>query len=214
MYEKLKNYSIQSFQKHLWKEILVFCLFCFLLLSNNSLQVLFYIYICYWNTFQYKYNTQITFHVVKQSHARVFSKDICLLFIPLFLCRFPFLSRLRFISWSSPPPLLINWSRVRLYLKVPNHIYLLKWYIIHCLIYFGFIECLYMHLFWKVFRENSRVTQNWVTNSRYAWFSFVKKIHAMPFTHDFSREILFLIDCSKIDNLSKMWNLDNSFKNP
>ena len=33
---------------------------------------------------------QITFHVVKQYHARVTSKDICLLFIILFLCLFPF----------------------------------------------------------------------------------------------------------------------------
>ena len=38
----------------------------------------------------YKYNIQITFLVVKQSHARVTSKDISLLFIILFLCLFPF----------------------------------------------------------------------------------------------------------------------------
>ena len=30
-------------------------MFCFLLLSNNTLHVMFYTYICYWNTFQYKY---------------------------------------------------------------------------------------------------------------------------------------------------------------
>ena len=63
------------------------------------------------------------------------------------------LSWLRFISWSSPLPLLFNWPCV----KLPNHIYVLKWYIIHCLIYFGFIECLYMHLFRQVFGGNSRV---------------------------------------------------------
>ena len=33
----------------------VFCLFCFMLLSNNTLHVMLYTYICYWNTFQYKY---------------------------------------------------------------------------------------------------------------------------------------------------------------
>ena len=32
------------------------------LLSNNTLHVMFYTYICYWNTFQYMY-IQITFHV-------------------------------------------------------------------------------------------------------------------------------------------------------
>ena len=30
---------------------------------------MFYPYICYWNTFQYKYIVQITFDVVKQSYA-------------------------------------------------------------------------------------------------------------------------------------------------
>ena len=63
LYEKLKNCSIQSFKECLF---FVFCLFCFLLLSNNTLHVMFYTYICYWNTFQYKC---ITFHAVKQSHA-------------------------------------------------------------------------------------------------------------------------------------------------
>ena len=33
---------------------------------------------------------QITFHVTTESYARVTSKDICLLFIILFLCLFPF----------------------------------------------------------------------------------------------------------------------------
>ena len=58
-----------------------------LFLSNNTLHVMFSTYICYWNTIQYKY-IQITFHVVKQYHARVFSKDIWLLFIMLFICLF------------------------------------------------------------------------------------------------------------------------------
>ena len=89
------------------------------------------------------------------------------------------LSRFRFVSWSFPLPSLFHWPRVHLYLKVPNHIYMWKRSIIHWLIYFGFIECL-----------NSRVTENWVTNSSYAWPSFVKKIHAMSFIFNFSREIL------------------------
>ena len=80
-YEKLKNWSMQSFKECLF---FVFCLFCFLLLSNNTLHVMCYTYICYWNIFQYKYVIQITFHVVKQFHARVTSKDIYLLFIILF----------------------------------------------------------------------------------------------------------------------------------
>ena len=95
LYEKLKKYSIQSFKECL---CFVFCLFCFLLLSNNTLHVMFYTYICYWNTFQYKY---ITFHAVKQSHERMTSKDICLLFIILFLCLFPLLSSCTVISESS-----------------------------------------------------------------------------------------------------------------
>ena len=48
---------------------------------------LFYTYICYWNAFQNKYITQITFHVLKQSHARVTSKEktpVSLLFLYTF----------------------------------------------------------------------------------------------------------------------------------
>ena len=83
-YDKLKNYSIQFFEECLF---FVFCLFCFLLLSNNTFHVMFY---TYRNTCQYKYIIQITFHVVKQTYARVTSKYICLIFILLFLCLFPF----------------------------------------------------------------------------------------------------------------------------
>ena len=46
-------------------------------------------------------------------------------------------SGLRFISWSSPPFSLFNWPCAQLYLKFPNHIYILKWYNIHCLVYFA-----------------------------------------------------------------------------
>ena len=132
--------------------VLLSLIVLFLLLSNNTLHIMFYTYICYWNTFQYKYIIQITFHVVKQTHARVTSKDTCLLFIIFIFCQLLFcldfvlfhealLLLCCFISWSSSPPLLFNWPRVLLYLKVSNHIYILKWYIIQCLIYFVFAEC-------------------------------------------------------------------------
>ena len=85
LYEKLKNYWIQSSKECL---SFIFCLFCFLLLSYNTLHKMFYTYICYWNIFQYKHMIKITFHVLKQSHVRVTSKDICLYFI--FLCLFLF----------------------------------------------------------------------------------------------------------------------------
>ena len=80
------------------------------------------------------------------------SKDICLPFIILFLCLFPFC--LDFVS-SSPPFSLFNWPRARLHLKVPNHMYVSKRYITYCLMYFWFIECLYIHLFWQVSGGNS-----------------------------------------------------------
>ena len=69
---------------------------------------MFYPYICYWNTFQYKCIVQITFDVVKQSYA--LQKGL----------------------WT---------------LDSGRWILDAKWYIILCLIYFGFIECLYMNLF-------------------------------------------------------------------
>ena len=65
---------------------------------------MFYTYICY---FQYKHNVQITFHVQKQFHARVTSKD---LFTLHNIISFPIsvLSRFCFISLNSPPPSLVN----------------------------------------------------------------------------------------------------------
>ena len=60
-------------------------------------------YTCYWNTFQYKY-IQITFHVVKQYHARVTSKyffySLLLLFVYLFLSLSICLITLR--GWTFP----------------------------------------------------------------------------------------------------------------
>ena len=96
LYEKLKIYTEQSFNECLY---LVFCLLCFMLLSNSTLHLMFYTYICYWNTFQYKYITQITFHVVKQSRTQTTQKDICLLFIILFLYSFYSMK----LSFSSSP---------------------------------------------------------------------------------------------------------------
>ena len=60
LYEKLKNHSMQSFKERMF---FFFCVFCFLFLSNNILHIMFYTYICYCNTFQFKYNIEITFHV-------------------------------------------------------------------------------------------------------------------------------------------------------
>ena len=61
LYEKMKNCSTQSFKECLF---FVLFLFCFLLLSNNTLHVMSYAYICYWNTIQYKYIIQITLYTV------------------------------------------------------------------------------------------------------------------------------------------------------
>ena len=89
----------------------------FLLLSNNTLHVMFYTYICYWNIFQYNYIIQITFHVLKKSHARVILKDVYFL-----LCYF-----FPFYYMKLSPCSLFNWPCVQLHLKVPKHIYVLNW---------------------------------------------------------------------------------------
>ena len=88
-----------------------FLLVYFWFLSNNTLHVMLYTYICYWNTFQYKYIIQITFHVIKQSH--VTSKDICLLFmIYLLFAYFCFISAsFYFMKLSSS--LIFNWPYLR-----------------------------------------------------------------------------------------------------
>ena len=117
----LKNYSVHSF-----KECLFFVLykFCFLLLPNNTLHVMFCIYICYWNIFQYKYIIQITFHVVKQSCARVTSKSY--LFTLFYIYHlFPFC--LKFVLFHEAF-LLLRCSITLVYSYVENskHIYLLN----------------------------------------------------------------------------------------
>ena len=107
LYEKMKNYSTQSFKEFFF----VFCLFCILLWSNNTLCVMFYTYICYWNIFQYKHIIQITFYVVKQSHVQVTTKDICLLFI-LFFVYFRFiLTSFYFMKLSSSFVVLLTSSK-------------------------------------------------------------------------------------------------------
>ena len=116
-YKKLKNYSIQSYKDCL---LFVFSLFCFLLLSNNTLHLMFYTYIRYWNTLQYKYIIQITFHVGKISHARVFK--IFVSAIVLFLCLFLFcviekfycVIRMRVRSYSGPYSPHSEWIRTRI----------------------------------------------------------------------------------------------------
>ena len=112
MFEKLKNYPIQSFKECLF---FIFCLFYFLLLSNNTLHLMFYTYI----VTETHFNNIIQIAVVKQSHERVTSKNICLFFIMLFLCLFLFCLDFVF-SLSSPPPSLFNGPCVQLYLKHPN----------------------------------------------------------------------------------------------
>ena len=49
-----------------------------------------------------------------------------------------------------------------------------------------------MRLFWQVFGGNSRVTQNWSTNSSQR-MAFLKKVYAVSFIFYFSLQILFLI---------------------
>ena len=77
LHEKLKNCSIQSFKECLF---FVFCFFCFLLLSNNILHVMFYTYICYWNTFQHKHNNLIISCAIDFKRYLFTLYHICLLF--------------------------------------------------------------------------------------------------------------------------------------
>ena len=94
------------------------------------------------------------------------------------------LSGLRFISLSSAPPSLFNWPRVQLYLKVPHHIYVLKWHIIHYLnlrfypllreISFTHLRHFLIFLFfcfhWKITWHLGKVDKN-VKNERVSnWF--------------------------------------------
>ena len=90
------------------------CFFLLLLLwSNNTFHVIYLI--CYWNTFQYKYNNLII------SRATYFKRCLFILYHIISFSIFG-LPQLRFILLSSPLSSLFNWPHVQLYLKVPNHI--------------------------------------------------------------------------------------------
>ena len=59
------------------------------------------------------FTTQITFHVVKQSHAQVTSKDICLLFIIYLFAYFRFVSTsFYFISWCKNAALVRSMTMI------------------------------------------------------------------------------------------------------
>ena len=77
-------------------------------------------------------------------------------------------------------------------------------------VYFGFIECSYLHLFWQVFGRNSRVIENWDTNSSYARLSFVKKTHAMSLFLIFHVKLYF---CLLVQFLM-FWNSIGTLTNP
>ena len=115
MYGKLKIYSIQCFKECLFFVFFLF-LFLFLLLANNTLHAMFYIYIGYWNTLQYKYI--LLFSIRKTTSCASDFKRYLFTLHQIIYFPISVLSRHRFISWSSPPPLLFNWPRVRLYLNV------------------------------------------------------------------------------------------------
>ena len=115
------------------------------------------------------------------------------------------LSQLRFISWSSPPPSLFNWPPVQLYRKVPNHIYVLKWSIIHCLIYFGFISVYICICFGRYSEGIAALTKlSYKLELRMTWFCFIKKIHAMSCFQFFTWKFFFvwLFNFSYLINIS------------
>ena len=157
---------------------------------------MFYTYICYWDTFQYKY---ITFHVVKRSHARVTSKDICLLFIILFLCLFPFC--LNFTLFHEALLLLlyliilctvISKCSTKAKTKATKK-RRQKTFYFWCCIEEGSINFVLL-LCWKRGKQKKR--RFYVIFIYLAWINFP----VGPF--------------AKIDNLSKICNLDNSWKKP
>ena len=59
-----------------------------------------------------------------------------------------------FIVWLTLRTVISKSSK-----SYPNHIYVLKWYILYCLICFGFFECLYMHLLWQRKQEITRMRE-------------------------------------------------------
>ena len=59
-----------------------------------------------------------------------------------------------FIVWLTLRTVISKSSK-----SYPNHIYVLKWYILYCLIYFGFFECLYMHMIWQRKQARTRLKE-------------------------------------------------------
>ena len=108
--EKLPNITFQSM---LAFHLLLVFLLLLLLWSNNTFHVIYLI--CYWNTFQYKYNNLII------SRATYFKRCLFILYHIISFSIFG-LPQLRFILLSSPLSSLFNWPHEQLYLKVPNHI--------------------------------------------------------------------------------------------
>ena len=79
------------------------------------------------------------FQFINRLYKLLFMSEINLMFTLYHIISLSIsvLSRLCFISWSSPPPLLLNWPCVQLYLEVLNQIYTLKRHIVYCWIHFA-----------------------------------------------------------------------------
>ena len=98
------------------------------------------------------------------SCARDYKRYLLTLYHIIF-CLSPFC--LNFVLFHEALLLLhyLIWPRAQLHVKVPNHIYVLKWYIIHCLIYFYISFCLFslknnLHLG----KVNKKIKTEWVSS--------------------------------------------------
>ena len=119
--------------------------FVFSLLSNNTLHEMFCTYNCYWNTFQYKYIIQITFHVMCEWFQKTFIYSYHIIYLPISV-----LSRLRFISWSSPSQALLK----------------SKWKFLHALKAFPNVSsvCFHWKITWHLGKANKKVKTERVSN--------------------------------------------------
>ena len=111
-----------------------------LLLSNNTHHVLFYNYICYWNPFQYIIHYTNLFSCRKT--MREWLQKICLLLTTPTFCLSLFC-----LDYALFHEALLLLRCIQLYLKVLNHIYVLKWYIIQCLTHLSPVS--YFYTPWK-----------------------------------------------------------------
>ena len=89
-----------------------------MLFSNNTLHVMFYTYICYWNIFQYKSIIQLNsvhncFSCRKTISCAIGFKIYLFNLYHIISLPILVLSRLCLISLSSSPPLLFNWPRMQ-----------------------------------------------------------------------------------------------------